>query len=49
MKKKGFFNDVDSIEFTLFDSRGGSIVKWRKAPKNITPAKIFLKKKGINL
>lgn len=48
-KKRRFFNDVDSIEFTLFDRKGGSIVKWRKAPKNIKSAKEFLKLKGVKL
>ena len=49
MKKSQFFSDVDSIEFTLFDKKGGKIIQWRKAPRNIKSAKEFLKFKGVKL
>ena len=48
-KKKGFFNAVDSIEFTLFDNRGNKIFKWKKAPRNLNSAKMILKLKGVKL
>ncbi len=48
-KRQPNVNDIDSIEFTLFNKRGESIIKWRHNPKNLKSAVDFLRIKGVKL